>query len=186
MCSGENVNKNGMLLHICCAPCSTYVIEILRKDFFITAYFYNPNIHPEEEYLHRMNEMKGYAEKLSLPFLDGPYEVDEWFKCIRGLEMLGERSERCVMCYRMRLEKTAILAKEKGMDFFATTLSISPHKDASQINRTGKELSKKYGISFLEADFKKKDGFKISIRMSKELGFYRQNYCGCLFSKRKT
>lgn len=132
-----------------------------------------------------MEQMKGYAENLGLPFLEGPYEMDEWFRKIRGLEMLGEGSERCFVCYKMRLENTAIVAKENMMDFFTTTLSISPHKDARGINQIGRELGEKYGVSFLEADFKKKDGFKLSIKMSKELGFYRQNYCGCVFSRDK-
>lgn len=182
MCSGENMSK--MFLHVCCAPCATHVIETLKRDFCVTVYFYNPNIHPKEEYRHRMQEMKEYAEKLGLPFLEGHYEMDEWFRQVEGLEKFGERNERCFVCYKVRLEKAAIVAKENMMDFFTTTLSISPHKDARGINQIGRELGEKYGISFLEADFKKKDGFKLSIKMSKELGLYRQNYCGCLFSFR--
>lgn len=174
-----------MLLHCCCAPCSTYPIRMLQNDFHVTAYFYNPNIHPKDEYELRRNEMKTLMDKWHLTLIEDIYDADSWFESIKGHEDESEGRERCTLCYRMRLKKTASHARENGFDYFTTTLSVSPHKKAAVINAIGKELQRKYGVLFYEADFKKKDGFKISCQMSEEEGLYRQYYCGCIFSQKE-
>ncbi len=175
--------KSKLLLHVCCAPCSPYVVELLRKEYSITAYFYDPNIHPEEEYLFRLEEMKRFCKKIHLDIITAEYDVDRWFKMVEGHEDDPERGERCRICFRMRLEKAVWFAKENGFPTFATVLSVSPHKDARAINQIGKELGEEYHINFFEADFKKKNGFKISVGKSKEYDLKRQNYCGCIFSR---
>lgn len=177
--------KPRLLLHICCAPCSTHVIQTLKKDYEVTGYFYNPNIHPKEEYRHRLEEMRGFADKIGLETMDGEYEVKRWFKAVRGHEKDPEGGERCDICYYLRLKKTAKFAKENGFEYFTTTLSISPHKEAKVINSMGDEISKRCGIKFYSADFKKRDGFKKSVELSKEYDLYRQDYCGCIFSKKE-
>lgn len=179
-----SLQKPKMLLHICCAPCSTAVIERLRGEFVITGYFYDPNIHPEEEYIRRLEETKGLYNKLSIPLIEAPYEAEKWFNLTDNLKHEPEGGKRCEICYDMRLEKAAGFAKENSFDIFATVLSISPHKKAAVINNIGKKLSEKYNIQFYEADFKKKDGFKRSLELSKEYSLYRQDYCGCVYSKR--
>lgn len=174
-----------MLLHTCCAPCSTHVLEMLNKYFELTLYFYDPNIHPREEYEMRRDEMKEYAYKISISFVEGCYDVNRWFDLTRSREADREGSERCFICYEMRLREAARFAGDNGFEYFGTVLSISPHKRADIINRIGLSLAGEYGLKYLEADFKKKDGFKRSIVMSREHGLYRQDYCGCVYSRLK-
>lgn len=175
--------RPGMLLHTCCAPCSTSVLELLREVFDLTLHFYDPNIHPKEEYEKRRDEMRVYAERFSIPFVEGPYEVERWFEITMGHKEDMEGRERCLICYDMRLRETARFAGDSGFEYFATVLSISPHKRAEKINEIGLSLAKEYGIRYLEADFKKRDGFKKSIELSKKYGLYRQDYCGCVYSR---
>ena len=174
-----------LLLHTCCAPCVTVPIERLESGWEITSFFYNPNIHPEQEYQQRRDELKGYARQSGVEVVESQYDVDRWFELVKGLENEPERGKRCEVCFRMRLEQTARFAQENGFDCFTTTLTISPHKNAKQINKIGAELADLYGVKFLAADFKKKDGYKRSVELSKQYNFYRQNYCGCVFSRRK-
>ena len=178
----SNAGKPGILLHVCCAPCATYVVEALRPSFGVTGYFYNPNVHPESEYILRKEEAERFTSRAAFPFHTGEYDVERWFDLVKGHEDDPEGGERCAICYRMRLEEAARFAGVHGFECFATTLSVSPHKSAAIINRIGRELGARYGIEFYEADFKKRDGFKISCRISRELGLYRQSYCGCVFS----
>lgn len=177
--------KPRLLLHVCCAPCSTHVINVLRDNYEVEAFFYNPNIHPREEYKLRIEESKAYCEKIEVPFHSREYNTQEWFKRVRGRESDEEGGERCRICYRLRLEKTAEKAAREGFEYFTTTLTISPHKDAKTMNAVGREVALQYGVSFLEADFKKKDGFKKSVVLSKEHGMRRQSYCGCIYSLKK-
>ncbi len=177
-----------LLLHSCCAPCSSYVIEYLSEFFSITVFYYNPNIYPETEYKLRVEEQTRLLQELPakhpVSFLEGDYLPNEFFELVKGHEQDPEGGERCEMCYRRRLTETAFLAKDKNFDFFTTTLSISPLKDADVLNKIGKELENTLGVKYLSANFKKKDGYKRSIELSKEYDLYRQNYCGCIFSKR--
>ncbi len=177
--------KPSLLLHACCAPCSSYVLEYLASHFNITLFFYNPNIYPEDEYKKRLDELKRLVRemKLNIKVLEEHYVPDEFFEISKGLENIPEGGERCRKCYRLRLQKTAEAAKADRYDFFCTTLSISPHKNAECINEIGNELSKDYGTAFLPSDFKKKNGYKRSIELSKKYNLYRQNFCGCIFSK---
>ena len=177
--------KPRMLLHTCCAPCSTHVLELLREQFELTLYFYDPNIHPREEYEMRRDEMRDYADKFSLAFVEGPYDVERWFELTKGHGSDKEGSERCFLCYEVRLRESARFASDNGFEYFGTVLSISPHKKADKINEIGRSLAGEYGINYLEADFKKKDGFKRSIALSREHGLYRQDYCGCVYSRRE-
>lgn len=185
----EEVKTSGirprMVLHTCCAPCSTHILELLKEVFDLALYFYDPNIHPREEYEKRRDEMRGYAETISIPFIEGPYDIERWFDVTRGHEDDREGSERCFICYEMRLGEAARFARDNGFGFFGTVLSVSPHKNAKKINEIGVSLSREYGIRYLEADFKKRDGFKRSIALSKEHGLYRQDYCGCIYSMRR-
>lgn len=173
-----------LLLHVCCAPCSAYVIQKLKEGYDVTLFYFNPNIYPESEYMRRRDEAKNYSEKLGIDFIEKKYDHDHWLGLISGFENEKERGKRCEICYGVRLRETAVCAKENGFDIFTTTLSISPHKSAELINKSGLEISKEYGIKYLEADFKKDNGFKKSCEISKEEGFYRQDYCGCEFSMR--
>lgn len=173
-----------LLLHSCCAPCSSSVIERLREHYDICIYYDNSNIHPEDEYLRRMHEMQRYArERLHLALVIPEYRPQEWFASIRGHEDEPERGQRCTLCYGLRMEQSAAYAAAQGYDIFGTVLSISPHKDAERINRIGRELAHKYKLDFLEANFKKQGGFQRSLEISRQEGFYRQSYCGCLFSR---
>ncbi len=174
-----------LLLHACCAPCSTHVVEVLKKDYDLAVLFYNPNIQPEEEYLMRLGEMKRFAQKSNLKLLEQEYDSEAWFELTRGLENELEGGKRCELCYKMRLEKAAQVAKEQGFEYLATTLSISPHKSAKKINQIGEEIVSRHGLKFLSEDFKKKDGFKKSVQLSKELGLRRQSYCGCIYSQKE-
>ena len=183
--SGKEI-KPTLLLHCCCAPCSTYCLEQLVSIFDVTLYFYNPNITSQNEYDLRLKELKKLNELVydgKLNLISENYDSNEFFSAIKGLENLGEMSKRCYNCYELRLEKTAITAKEKGFDYFTTTLSISPYKSAKYLNEIGEILSKKYQINYLYADFKKEGGYYKSIELSKKYDLYRQDYCGCVYSK---
>ena len=178
--------KPKLLLHSCCAPCSSAILEFLQNYFDITVYFYNPNITFEEEYYKRLNEQREYHEKreYSIKVIEGKYDPrEDFFKQVKGLEDRKEGGERCFKCYTLRMEATAQKAKELGFDYFSTVLSISPLKNAQWINEIGEELSEKYGIKFLNGDFKKKNRYLRSIEISREYELYRQDYCGCVFSK---
>jgi len=176
--------KQKLLLHICCATCAAYVLDLLMRDYQVTAFFYNPNIYPAEEYQHRFSEAQDYCKKNGIPFVEEFPDQDKWFLLTRGHEKDSERGERCTICYEMRLDKTAQYARMHGFVIFTTDLSISPHKDAQRLKAIGKELGQQLGIEYLGADFKKKDGFKKAMCISREQGFYRQNYCGCMYSLR--
>jgi len=173
-----------LLLHTCCAPCITIPLERLKAEFEIAGFFYNPNIHPEQEYEKRLNEITKWTQQTGIPLIVHKYETNRWFELVKGLEVEPEGGKRCEVCFRIRLEQTAELAKQKGFDYFTTTLSISPHKNATVINLIGNEIGTKVGIRFFEANFKKKDGFKQSVELSKIHDFYRQDYCGCIYSRR--
>lgn len=175
-----------LLLHVCCAPCSAYVIQELQKNYNVSLFYFNPNIYPESEYKIRKNESENYAKKLNINFIEKKTNHDIWLKEIKGFENEPERGKRCFFCYKMRLEETAKFAKENNFDIFTTTLSISPHKSSEMINSAGYEVSKDLGIEYLEADWKKDGGFQRSCEISKQNSFYRQNYCGCEFSARGT
>lgn len=175
-----------LLLHACCAPCSSYVIEYLSKYFEITIYYYNPNIYPETEYMRRMNELKQfiklYPTKNKVSFIEKKYDPKEYYNSVKGLENLGEKSKRCYNCYKFRMKESAIFASLNNFDYFTTTLSISPYKISSWINEIGESLEKEYNIKYLYADFKKRNGYKRSLELSKEYNLYRQEYCGCVYS----
>lgn len=177
-----------LLIHSCCAPCSSYVLEYLSEYFEITIYYYNPNIYPEDEYIRRVKEQENLIQSMSLKntvlFVQGDYEPKKYYELIKGHEKDLEGGERCFLCYRMRLEEAARLAKEGGYEFFTTTLTISPHKDAKKLNEIGEEMATTYGVLFLPSDFKKRNGYKRTIELSNRYGLYRQNYCGCIFSKK--
>lgn len=182
-----------LLLHSCCAPCSSYVMEYLSQYFDIELYYYNPNISPAEEYIKRAEELKRLAGRMSLPGKIGvivaEYEPERFYNMAKGLEREPEGGQRCMGCYELRLRKTAeymrsLKGTDRAFDFFATTLSISPLKNAEALNRIGEAIADEYGLRYLVSDFKKKNGYKRSVELSEEYGLYRQNYCGCIFSKR--
>lgn len=170
--------KKKLLIHACCGPCSTSVLELLNKYFLIDVLYYNPNIYPEEEYKKRLNELK----KVSKNVISFSYDSDLFTNLVKGLETEKEGGLRCYKCIEARLRKTATYAKENGYDFFTTTLSVSPHKNSKMINEIGYKLEKEYNIKYLYSDFKKKEGYKRSITLSKDLNLYRQTYCGCKYS----
>ncbi len=176
-----------LLLHSCCAPCSSYVLEYLSQYFKITDFFYNPNIDPESEYTKRIVELQRLIDtmplKHSVSFLAGSYDREKFYEMAKGLEHVREGGERCFGCYELRLREAAKVAAEGEYDYFTTTLSISPHKNAAKLNEIGSRLGEEYGVAYLPSDFKKKNGFKRSIELSVEYDLYRQNYCGCIFSK---
>lgn len=176
-----------LFLHACCAPCSSYVLETLSRYFSIRLFFYNPNIMPEKEYEYRLSEVRRLVSELPLhnpvEVINGEYEPERFLSLAKGLEDEPERGERCRKCIAHRLEETVKAAAEAGADFVTTTLSISPHKDAPFINEAGAELASKYGAVWLYSDFKKKGGYFRSIELSKEYGLYRQDFCGCVYSK---
>lgn len=178
-----------LLLHACCAPCSSYCLEYLSQYFSITVLFYNPNISPAAEYQKRVDEIKRLISELpaknKISLIEGRYLPEEFYTSVKGLENEPEGGKRCHVCYELRLHEAAVVAKELGYDYFTTTLSISPLKDADKLNEIGKKLSDEYAISYLYSDFKKKNGYKRSIELSKEYNLYRQNFCGCVFSKRE-
>src|SRR5574344_77138 len=176
-----------LLLHSCCAPCSSYVIEYLSNYFYITVLYYNPNIEPIEEYEKRKNEeirfIKEFKAKYPVTMMDIDYDNNSYHEFIKGLENEPEGGARCSKCFVLRLEKTAIKAKENNFDYFGTTLTVSPYKNSQILNNIGKSLEEKYNIKYLYSDFKKREGYKRSIELSKEYNLYRQHYCGCLYSK---
>ena len=176
-----------LLLHTCCAPCSSAVIERLSKYFRITVFYYNPNIEPLEEYLKRKEEQKRFLSEVTTPypinFLDCDYEHEEFIQLSKGLENEKEGGPRCLKCYRLRLLKTALKAQEFHFDYFGTSLTVSPYKNAQALNQIGEELQKKFNVKYLYSDFKKRNGYKRSIELSKDYHLYRQDYCGCSFSK---
>lgn len=174
-----------LLLHSCCGPCSTHVISELKDKYNLAIYYFNPNIFPETEYQKRLAEQKRYAKMVGIEVFEGVWNESEFLQLVRGHELDLEGGDRCALCFKMRLRETAKLAKAKGFDMFATTLSVSPHKNTAVINAVGEKIAKEEQIEFLPENFKKKDGYLKSIRLSKEAGLYRQNYCGCRFSIRK-
>ncbi len=179
--------KPRLLLHICCAPCSSYVLEYLSEYFNITLFFYNPNITSKNEYNYRIDEAKRLIAEMPLSgkvdFLSGRYDISEFFAVAKGFENEPEGGERCFRCYELRLRETADFAKKNGFDYFTTTLSISPYKNAEKLNDIGKSLSEEYGVKYLFSDFKKKNGYKRSIELSSIYNLYRQDYCGCIYSE---
>lgn len=192
--------RKSLLIHSCCAPCSSYVLEYLSKYFLITIFYYNPNVYPEEEYDLRIAEqkeiIKGLKERESLnqvdgldadiTLIEGKYKPKDFYDNIRGHEQDLEGGERCLICYEMRLRETAKMAKDEDYDYFTTTLSISPHKNAKALNEIGNKVGDEYGTKHLPSDFKKNNGYKRSVELSKEFGLYRQDYCGCIYSKRES
>ena len=177
-----------LLLHACCAPCSSYVLEYLSRYFEITVLFYNPNISPASEFSYRADELARLISEMPLKnpveLCVAHYEPAEFAAIAKGMEHLPEGGERCTACYHLRLEEAACAAKEGAYDYFTTTLSISPLKDARRLNNIGKELAVQYGVPYLYSDFKKREGYKRSIQLSAEHDLYRQDYCGCIYSKR--
>lgn len=173
-----------LLLHCCCAPCSTHVIQLLRPSFDLTGYFYNPNIHPSHEHQLRLAQMRRVSAHCHVPLILPDYAPGPWLQAVSGHESQPEGGSRCFICYRLRLEGTGLHAAENGFSWFTSTLSVSPHKNAQAINSIGQEIARRLGLKFYSADFKKKDGFKISLQLSDQLGLYRQDYCGCCFSHR--
>lgn len=175
-----------LLLHSCCAPCSSYVLEYLSQYFDITVFYYNPNIYPESEYTKRIWEQQKLIDELPakhpISFMAGPYDKDRFYEMSTGLEHVKEGGARCMKCYELRLREAAKIAKTAGFDYFTTTLTISPLKKADRLNEIGLRLAKEYGVEYLTSDFKKKNGYKRSIELSKIYGLYRQDYCGCEFS----
>lgn len=176
-----------LLLHACCAPCSSATLERLADHFDLTILYYNPNIYPPEEYHRREKELERFVQQAGyrFPVVELPYEPQEFYSAVKGLEQEPEKGERCTVCYRLRLEQAARYAAEQGFDWFCTTLSISPMKDPVRINALGAELGAQYGVRFLPSEFRKKDGYKRSLQLSAQYGLYRQDYCGCVFSLRE-
>lgn len=179
-----STEKPKLLLHVCCAPCGAYVSRLLSANHDVVLYFYNPNIQPRKEYEKRLAEVRRYAESVRLPLEVGEYDEDRWLEAIHGHEDDPEGGERCRICYRFRLERAAEVAERLGCEYLAATLSVSPHKKAEVVNREGLAAVGERSVEFLEADFKKKGGYQESCRLSREYGFYRQSYCGCVFSQR--
>lgn len=176
-----------LFLHSCCAPCSSYVLEYLSEYFSITVFYYNPNIYPDEEYWKRVREqeefIRRFPAKNPISFVEGVFEKEKFYEMVKGYEQIPEGGERCFRCYELRLREAAERAKALGMDYFTTTLSISPLKNAEKLNEIGRRLSEEYGVAYLYSDFKKRDGYKRSVELSHEYGMYRQDYCGCVYSK---
>ena len=200
----QNSEKPTLLLHSCCAPCSSYVLEYLREYFRITVFYYNPNITDGKEYEYRLNEekrligaynrqvrehdfegMNSTEQAMLIDIMEAPYDPGNYLSAVKGYEDCPEGGDRCGICFEMRLRESAKAAADNGFDFFTTTLTISPLKNAARLNEIGERLSGEYGVRFLPSDFKKKNGYKRSIELSKEFSLYRQNYCGCAFSRRE-
>ncbi len=183
----EKVPK--LLLHSCCAPCSSYVIEYLSSYFNITVFYYNPNIYPDEEYEKRVEEqmrfIREFPAKYPVEFIRGDFEKERFYEAVKGYEQIREGGERCFRCYELRLSESAKMAKLTGADYFTTTLSISPLKNASKLNEIGERLAGQYDVAYLNSDFKKKNGYKRSVELSNTYGMYRQDYCGCVFSRQE-
>lgn len=187
----QMTQRKKLLLHSCCAPCSSYCLEYLSQYFDVTVFYYNPNITEENEYQKRAAEQQRLIRAMNerqhttISYAEGVYEPEEYLAMVRGLEQEPEGAGRCERCFRLRLTKTAEYASDNGFDYFTTTLTISPLKNAHLLNALGEEIGEKTGVAFLPSDFKKKEGYKRSIELSKEYDLYRQNYCGCIFSKRE-
>ena len=182
----DEKSKPKLLLHSCCGPCSSYVLEYLSKYFDVTVYYFNPNIFPKEEYEKRLKNQLHLIEKSGwAKFLPSDYNYDEFLSAATGLEGEKEGGLRCTECFRLRLTKTAQAAKNGGFDYFATTLSVSPHKNAQLLGQLGEEIGEQYGIKHLPSDFKKREGYKRSIELARQFDLYRQDYCGCEFSIRE-
>lgn len=177
-----------LLLHSCCAPCSSSCIEFLARYFQVTVFYYNPNISESEEYRKRVKEqirfIREFPTQHKVEFIEGDYEPEEFYKAVKGLESEPEGGGRCFKCYELRLRKTAELAGREKFDYFTTTLTVSPLKNSVKLNEIGLKVAKETATEYLLSDFKKKEGYKRSIELSKEYGLYRQNYCGCVYSKR--
>jgi predicted adenine nucleotide alpha hydrolase (AANH) superfamily ATPase len=180
----ENEKKTTILLHICCAPDATASFERLHPDYNVVGFFHNPNIHPEQEYKKRLREAQTVAERMGFDLILPPYKPEEWLREVKGLEAEPEKGKRCEACFRFNLRATAQKAAELGIPYFTTTLSISPHKNSEVIFSIAKEAAEEFEVEFLQENFKKKDGFKRSLDLARELDLYRQNYCGCRFSQR--
>lgn len=188
----EQAEKDGeipsLLLHSCCAPCSSYVLETLSEHFRITVFYYNPNIYPEEEYWKRVKEQQNFIRQLPVrhpvAFLEGKYEKERFYQAVKGFEKEPEGGERCTVCFRLRLGEAVKEAIKGGYDYVTTTLTISPMKNAPKLNTIGEELCRETPVTWLPSDFKKKNGYKRSTELSKEYGMYRQDYCGCVYSLR--
>lgn len=178
-----------LLLHSCCGPCSSYVLEYLAPYFNIIVFYDNPNIQPVEEYTHRLSEQRRVIAHIQAPhgisLIEGDYDPVRYAQAVKGLTHLGEGSERCFACYRFRMEAAAELAKERGCDYFTTTLSISPYKNVARINDIGEDIALRVGVKHLPNDFKKRGGYQRSIALCKEWDIYRQHYCGCIYSQRE-
>jgi len=178
------MTKRKVLVHICCAPDALYVMNLLKQDYDVSGYFYNPNIHPEKEYVLRFEETRRVADISGFALIEAEYDKTNWLSLTQKFKEEPERGRRCDICYAIRLAKTARRASELGFDAFTTVMSLSPLKKANVLNKMGRMFARRYKIDFLEADFKKKDGFKKSVELSKQHGLYRQNYCGCVYSMR--
>lgn len=187
----EEQKKGGLprlLLHSCCAPCSSYVLEYLSQYFSIMVFYYNPNIFPKEEYEKRVKEQEDFIKRFPaehpVTFVDGPYEAERFYETVKGLEKEPEGGSRCFRCYELRLSEAVEMAESCGFDYVTTTLSISPLKNAEKLNEIGERLTRERKVKWLPGDFKKRDGYKRSVELSEEYGLYRQNYCGCVYSRR--
>ena len=178
-----NGERKSVLLHTCCGPCSSACIERLREYLDVTVYFYNPNVEPYEEYFKRKETQIKLLEELDIPYIDADYDNDYYRSSVKGLESEKEGGARCPVCFKIRLKRTAEVAKENNFDYFCTSLTVSPHKNSDIINKIGHAIGESVGIKFLYSDFKKREGYKRSIELSKEYELYRQDYCGCLFAK---
>ena len=179
--------KPKLLLHACCAPCSTHCLLVLKKYFDITIFFSNDNIYPKEEYDKRLDEIIKFCTDFApnIKVIENGYNAQDYYNAVKGLEHLGERTNRCYECYKLRMEKSVKMAKEKGFEYFTTTLSLSPYKVSKWVNEIGYALEEKYGVKYLYSDFKKENGYQDSIKISEEYCLYRQNYCGCEFSMKE-
>lgn len=178
--------RKKLFLHSCCAPCSTHAIKLLGEVFDVTVFYFNPNIYPQREYEKRLAEQKKLCALWNVPLVEGEYDPEVFYGAVLGLENEKEGGARCAVCCALRLEETAKRAAAAGADYFGTTLTVSPLKNAVSVNEAGRALAHKYGVAYLVADLKKKDGYLDSVRTSRELGLYRQHYCGCEFSLGKT
>ena len=173
-----------IILHACCAPCASYPIKkLIEDDYEPVVFFYNPNIFPVLEYEIRRVELEKYCKKIGVKYFEGEYEIKKFYEAIKGFENEPEKGKRCSICFNLRLDKTAEFALSQGIKYFTTTLSVSPHKNSNQIFEQGKLIAQKYGIKFLEYNFKKQNGFKISRQIARQNNMYAQSYCGCEFSK---
>jgi len=183
----KNNSTPDLLIHSCCAPCSSYVLEYLSEYFHITDFYYNPNIQSEAEYRRRVDEIQRLIKEMPLKnpveFVEGEYDPKVYTEAIRGLEKEPEGGKRCEVCFRLRLEEAAIEAAKRNIEYFTTTLTISPMKDPALLNSIGEEVAAKHGVKFLPSEFRKKGGYLRSIQLSKEYDLYRQDYCGCVYSK---